>query len=120
MQGLRVLLGFVLLIVGGSIGFVGYQYEDTIKTEIVSKNEIVTKKIIGSNVKYYYTTTDNMQHQVDAATYIKIPQKGVWSHTTPTDTGNIIIIVGAVLAFVGLFIISPDLAFISLILEGCS
>jgi len=120
MEGMRILFGVILLIVGSIIGFVGYQYDDTVRTEIVSKTEIVTKELFGSKTKYYYTTTDNIQHEVTAAKYIDIPQKGMWIHVAPTHTGTIIMIVGAVIAFIGLFVISPDLAFIAIILDGCS
>ncbi len=120
MDGLRVLLGFLLLIGGCIIGWIGYQYDETVKTEIVSKSQITTKELIGSKVKYYYTTTDSMQHEVTAAKYIEIPQKGLWTHTSPTHTGTIIIFIGVLIAFIGLLVISPDLAMILLIFEGCS
>jgi len=117
---MRGLIGIILLIFGCIIGFVGYQYDETVRTEIVSKSQITTKELIGSQTKYYYTTTDNIQHEVTAAKYIDIPQKGMWIHVAPTHTGTIIMIVGAVVAFIGLFVISPDLAFIAIILDGCS
>lgn len=120
MEGMRVLIGIILLIVGCVIGFVGYQYDDTVRTEVASKSVIVTKELFGSKTKYYYTTTDNIQHEVTAAKYIDIPQKGMWIHVAPTHTGKIIMGVGLVILVIGAFVIAPDLTFILIILEGCS
>jgi hypothetical protein len=117
---MRVLFGLILIIVGCIIGFVGYQYDETVRTEIVSKSQITTKELIGSQTKYYYTTTDNIQHEVTAQKYIVIPEKGIWTHESPTHTGTIIMVIGGVIAMVGLVIISPDMAIILVILEGCS
>lgn len=116
MEGLRFIIGIILMVVAGVIGYIGYQYEDTTQTEVVSKITINTS----SETKYYYTTSDNIQHSVTASEYINIPEKGTWTHVAPTHTGKIIMGVALVIFIIGAFIIAPDATFIVLILEGCA
>ena len=113
-------IGIVLFIVGLFICGFGWFFKTTENTQIVNKMQVIDQHMMKSTMKYYYVTADNVQHEVDVVTYNAVPQQGTWTHEVPSSTGRVILIVGAIVAIIGAFLIAPDLVVVFAILEGCS